>query len=328
MDYAEHGEIALDRSISVNSFDQFDSEFEMEVCDYLRDHGFTVDTQVGCSGFRIDLALKKTDSSEYVLAIECDGATYHSSKNARDRDRLRQEILENMGWKFYRIWSTDWFRNNQIEKENLLKACIQAINSEKNANNEYCEDGKSKEEEDNVTTFTQTIFKEKLSFPIYQDADVDELYYTHSTTQSFVKAIMEKEAPVSEEYLLKQICFKYGQEKVSSAFKRQFNTEMRGCERMGIRRQNGFLYLIEQKEFELRIPGHKRDIKYISAEELAAGLITVLKQNYSADRDGLYKTVANQLGFSRMGKTISAKLDEALALLDNIVIEGNTVSLK
>ena len=328
LDYAEHGEIALDRSISVNSFDQFDSEFEMEVCDYLRDHGFTVDTQVGCSGFRIDLALKKPDSSEYVLAIECDGATYHSSKNARDRDRLRQEILENMGWKFYRIWSTDWFRNNQIEKENLLKACVQAINSEKNANNEYCEDGKSKEEEDNVTTFTQTIFKEKLSFPIYQDADVDELYYTHSTTQSFVKAIMEKEAPVSEEYLLKQICFKYGQEKVSSAFKRQFNTEMRGCERMGIRRQNGFLYLIEQKEFELRIPGHKRDIKYISAEELAAGLITVLKQNYSADRDGLYKTVANQLGFSRMGKTISAKLDEALALLDNIVIEGNTVSLK
>ena len=103
LDYAENGDVALDRSISVNPFEQFDSEFEMDVCDFLRDHGFTVDTQVGCSGFRIDLGLKKPNSSDYVLAIECDGATYHSSKNARDRDRLRQEILERMGWRFYRI---------------------------------------------------------------------------------------------------------------------------------------------------------------------------------------------------------------------------------
>ncbi len=95
--------------------------FEMEVCEFLRDKGFTVDTQVGCSGFRMDLGLRKADSSDYVLAIECAGATYHSSKNARDRDRLRQEILERMGWRFYRIWSTDWFRNNEVEKENLLK---------------------------------------------------------------------------------------------------------------------------------------------------------------------------------------------------------------
>lgn len=127
LDYAENGNIALKRNLSVNPFDDFDSEFEMEVCDFLRENGFTVDTQVGCSGFRIDLALRKPNSSEYVLAIECDGAKYHFSKNARDRDRLRQEILEGMGWRFYRIWSTEWFKNTAVEKDRLIKAATQAI---------------------------------------------------------------------------------------------------------------------------------------------------------------------------------------------------------
>ena len=80
--------------MTVNSFEHFDSDFEIEVYDFLRAKGFSVDTQVGCSGFKIDLGLKNPNSSDYVLAIECDGATYHSSRNARDRDRLRQEIIE------------------------------------------------------------------------------------------------------------------------------------------------------------------------------------------------------------------------------------------
>lgn len=127
LDFAENGEIALERNESVGNIDQFDSDFEFEVCEFLRNHGFSVDTQVGCSGFRIDLGLKIRNSSDYVLAIECDGATYHSSKNARDRDRLRQTILENMGWKFYRIWSTEWFRNKLVEQEKLLHVANDAV---------------------------------------------------------------------------------------------------------------------------------------------------------------------------------------------------------
>ena len=127
LDYAENGDKALERSISVPSDDQFDSDFEMEVCEFLRSNGFSVDSQVGCSGFRIDLGLRMPESSDYVLAIECDGATYHSSKNARDRDRLRQQILERMGWKFHRVWSTDWFRNRAEEERRLLEAATKAV---------------------------------------------------------------------------------------------------------------------------------------------------------------------------------------------------------
>ena len=126
-DYLEYAEFGVDKSVVISNDKKFDSFFEEDVYNFLVKNGFNVDTQVGCSGYRIDLALKKPNSSDYVLAIECDGATYHSQKSARDRDYLRQAILERMQWKFYRIWSVDWFQNNQVEKEDLIKACKDAL---------------------------------------------------------------------------------------------------------------------------------------------------------------------------------------------------------
>ena len=324
LDYAEHGEVALERSISVNPFEEFDSEFEMEVCDFLREHGFTVDTQVGCSGFRIDLGLKRPDSSDYVLAIECDGATYHSSRNARDRDRLRQEILERMGWNFYRIWSTDWFRNTSVEKERLLEACTKAVHLGRHVKAEEPEQKK----EENPIVFEKTIEPKHLAFPEYHDADAFGLSYRYVGFLYLIQAILEIEAPVSEEYLLKQICFVFDHEKVTKVVRNKYETYMTGCEQLGIIRRNGYLYLANQVQYFLRVPGDKRDIKYIAPEELAAGLYTLLKQNYSAEKEGLYRTIVNQLGFTRMTETTIDKLDEALGLIKNVVIEGDVVSLR
>ena len=166
LDYAENGMIALERSMNVSSFDQFDSEFEMEVCEFLRNNGYEVDTQVGCSSFKIDLALKHPHTSNYLLAIECDGAAYRSSKTARDRDRLRQSILENMGWKFYRIWSTDWFRNKQVEKERLLAAVKNAVDNVPKVHDEPKEADVSFEEKATVKHF---------EFPQYQEISVSSI---------------------------------------------------------------------------------------------------------------------------------------------------------
>ena len=74
--------------------------------------GYQVVAQLGVAGFFLDLAVRhprKPDS--FILGVECDGATYHSARSARDRDRLRQEILERLGWRVHRIWSTDWYRD-------------------------------------------------------------------------------------------------------------------------------------------------------------------------------------------------------------------------
>ena len=87
-----------------------DSVFEEQVAKALRARGHTVHLQVGIAGFFIDLAVTDPNlPGRYVLGIECDGESYHDSRSARDRDRLRQAVLEDHGWIIYRIWSTDWF---------------------------------------------------------------------------------------------------------------------------------------------------------------------------------------------------------------------------
>ena len=100
-----------------------ESDFEIAVIDLLRGKGYEVTPQLGVAGFRIDIAVKHPRArSSYLAAIECDGATYHSGVSVRDRDRIRQEILESLGWRgrIWRIWSTDWFRNPRGEAEKLF----------------------------------------------------------------------------------------------------------------------------------------------------------------------------------------------------------------
>lgn len=98
-----------------------ESDFEVFVARRLRQHGYEVVPQVGVSGYFIDLAVLDPEQPDtYLLGIECDGATYHSAKAARDRDRLRQQVLEQLGWHLYRIWSTDWFINPNAETQKLI----------------------------------------------------------------------------------------------------------------------------------------------------------------------------------------------------------------
>lgn len=97
--------------------------FELSILHRLEQAGLNVKPQYGVSGYRIDFAIVHPDRpGEFVLAVEADGATYHSSATARDRDRLRQQVLEQLGWHFYRIWSTSWFRNPDKEIEDILHA--------------------------------------------------------------------------------------------------------------------------------------------------------------------------------------------------------------
>jgi len=99
-----------------------DSDFEIFVAEALTSRGYQAVPQVGVAGFFIDIGVKHPRYPHGFLAgIECDGATYHSAKSARDRDALRQEILEGLGWDLYRVWSVDWFSNPKVELEKLLR---------------------------------------------------------------------------------------------------------------------------------------------------------------------------------------------------------------
>ncbi len=105
--------------------------FEVDVRDTLERLGLRLTPQLGTSGYWIDYAVHHPErSGRYVLAVECDGATYHSSPSARDRDRLRQEQLERVGWRFCRIWSGDWFHDKEKAAAKVVAAYQAALNAE------------------------------------------------------------------------------------------------------------------------------------------------------------------------------------------------------
>jgi very-short-patch-repair endonuclease len=119
LEYAETGRLNVMPRSSGRSPD---SDFEEAIIEGLRELGFDCEPQLGVANFFLDIAVRDPGApGEFVAAVECDGAAYHSCKSARDRDRLRQEILENLGWEVRRVWSTDWFRNPQGELARLAQ---------------------------------------------------------------------------------------------------------------------------------------------------------------------------------------------------------------
>ncbi len=119
LSFAEHGARSFAMATQ-GSLGDHESPFEAEVAERLRRLGWTAHPQVGVSGFRVDLGIVDPDApGSYLAGVECDGATYHRGATARDRDRLRQHVLETLGWRILRIWSTDWWTNAAREADRL-----------------------------------------------------------------------------------------------------------------------------------------------------------------------------------------------------------------
>lgn len=138
LEYAEKGPSAI-IARSAGSLGGFESPLEEAVAAALTERGWRVDPQVGVSGFRIDLGIVHPDKpGAYLAGVECDGATYHRSAVARDRDKTRQEVLKGLGWAIVRVWSTDWWYDPDTAIEQvcstlteLLERSREAISTEK-----------------------------------------------------------------------------------------------------------------------------------------------------------------------------------------------------
>jgi hypothetical protein len=118
LEYASRGAFTPGRQSGAEP----DSDFERWFLSRLKSAGYEAHPQVGVAKYRIDIGIVHPDKpGSYILGVECDGATYHSSKSARDRDRLRQEVLEGLHWRIHRVWSTDWYRDPEREFGRLVQ---------------------------------------------------------------------------------------------------------------------------------------------------------------------------------------------------------------
>ena len=131
LEYAERGPSALGAAV-YGSVGDFESPFESAIARALRDKGWNVHPQVGVSAYRIDLGIAHPDEPGiYLAGIECDGAMYHSSAFARERDKIRQSVLEGLGWTLYRVWSTDWWTNRAKALDDLNEALIAHLETDR-----------------------------------------------------------------------------------------------------------------------------------------------------------------------------------------------------
>ncbi len=155
LDYAKRGPVAL-VAADEGSRGPAENPFEEAVAEALRAKGWEVRTQIGVSRFRIDLGIVHPGrAGDYLAGVECDGYTYHRSATARDRDRIRENILTSLGWRILRVWSTDWFRNAGETTERLHDA-LKAVLEEDRARRAETGDAEESGDEPADSTDAQT----------------------------------------------------------------------------------------------------------------------------------------------------------------------------
>jgi very-short-patch-repair endonuclease len=158
------------------------NDFEASVGAILKEKNFHVVPQVGVAGFFIDLGVTHpVKPGTFLLGIECDGAGYHSGRSARDRDRLRQEILVNLGWKIHRIWSTDWFKSRDTEIQRLFKRIEELLASDPDYR-------KVADKAQNIETLRRRLidFRETVIKPAFPDSPLEQGLLRKTLLDEFV----------------------------------------------------------------------------------------------------------------------------------------------
>jgi very-short-patch-repair endonuclease len=177
--------------------------FELDVFARLSDAGIPLIPQFGVSGYRIDFAASHPEyPGRMVLAIEADGASYHSSATARDRDRLRQQVLEQLGWTFHRIWSTEWFRNPVAETKRAINAWKNAVRQSE------VERGKPRRSRDLPESDTPNAHPRSHRPPVRRGKPITD--YTYFELESLARWIMSDTLLRTEDEMLEEMMLELG----------------------------------------------------------------------------------------------------------------------
>jgi hypothetical protein len=318
---------------SVPTGEDFDSPFEEDVADVIRSFGYHADPQVGSAGFKIDLGVRHSErSGTYLLAVECDGASYHSALWARERDRLRQDVLQHLGWRFHRIWSTDWFYNRVAEIERLRVALEKARLGAaagivvKGANHAR----KPAKVVPNIEVDLGVLHTAEVKMPAYKRAQftVSSRVEPHeANVETLAKAliqIIEIEGPIHVEEAARRLASCFGKERAGSRILAATRAALRHASTLSsdLLYEDDFWFTKSQRE---KPPIRSRELEfsgvlkaeYIAAIEIKAALRLGRDQNAGGSNEELVKTAAKLLGFKRVGPDLQNRISGSLGTLDS-----------
>lgn len=336
LDYAEKGELP---AVSETGKEP-DSPFEVEVMSAIKFLGFDVEPQVGCLGYSIDLAIVDPGNpGRYLLAVECDGASYHSSASARERDRLRQGVLEELGWRFHRIWSTEWFRNSAQEVIRLQQAIERAIDEQARLDERGVMDAAlaqlqqpnhapaieraefSEEDANRAVALYEPVATAALGLPLYVD---DFLEIPSNKVKNAILVVSEHEGPIHVSILTARLIGSVGLSRAGQRIRTRVLECIKNLEHEGaINFDGSFVKLSGMKSINLRdwsgLPANQRKFEFVSRLELSEALFVTVQDAYSVDREGCMSAALNLIGFKRLTGSIQTRLEE---VLNDLVEEG------
>jgi very-short-patch-repair endonuclease len=304
-----------------------DSPFEEAVARVIRSNGYDVVPQVGVSGFRIDLGvIDPTQPGRFVIGVECDGATYHSARSARDRDRLRHQVLVQLGWRLHRIWSTDWFRNPQREIARLLVAIENACVSTTPLPEHPPVGSPIAKAPDELPLEPPQVAVCEL--PGYEECQPvvpkqRELLQLNQFEMAAIAAFVVKaEAPIHAEEVARRIREAFGLERTGNRILNKINQALRTAESRGeVISEEGFW---SGRECTHLLPRHRRHAALplrradrIAPHEYRLAILKIVEAAVGIDRKDLIVETARMIGFDRTGTDLQAAIDRQITVLLN-----------
>ena len=323
--YAETREL----DIPIESGREPDSPFEISVKQALERRGYEVVSQVSSAGFFIDLAVRNPERpGSYVLAVECDGQTYHSASWARERDRQRQEVLERMGWKFHRIWSTDWFETRYAEESRLIEAVERAKSEAQIGRRNH------RAEKAMKPVISRSAKREvPESHPRYKLSEYELPYgsgefkdATDRSVEEVITKVLRTEGPMHEDECVRRV-FKTWDAgtRIGTRAKERLKGVLARMERAHeiVRWPDAKEFVdlrTREREVVLRdrsdSPQHVRSLKHVPPQEIHTTLPTIVRLGISVSTEGCVQSVSKRLGFQRTPSGLASLVEGQLLKLE------------
>jgi len=350
LEYSEKGKKVLTQKNYIRK--EKTNSFENHIAEELRKFDFDVHTNIGCSGYRIDIGVVNPENStEYILGILTDGENYKSAKTAKDREMVRMQVLQLLGWNIYKLWSPDWWDNPRKVMQEIKDAIENAQNPagfvpDSTEHNKPLEKTATQTREEfaglKLQGITQHVIKPKTNSQKYKVCALsskclslsDEFYNTryYNKIKNQILYIIQKESPISHNLLSKRILNAWGISRLGSrlnGFLFEIYTELDLKET----EQNGSYFYWKQEQNPetyntFRIPENddqKRSAEDLPKEEIAAGVVEILTNQISLPVDDLVKETARLFGYARMGGNVEQAMKTGIeyALRKGIIAENN-----
>ncbi|MGD0644841.1 MAG: DUF3320 domain-containing protein [Candidatus Bathyarchaeia archaeon] len=345
LDYAERGPETFETAKSKEG--EFESLLDEDVASEIKKMGYEVVPQVGCSGYRIDIGVvDPVNPGSFLLGVECDGATYKSSSSARDRDRLREQVLKQLGWRIHRIWSPAWVSRRDSEIRRLKEALDQAqkLQLEREAQKPVLDSQKENLAPKTDVQKIQFSGIEKIGVPYkiqplkatfnpyikvattnssYDSRQKNEFYFPENREiqTKLLAELVENEGPVHFDYAVERLADAWGIKhltpQITHAVKEALNNLLR---EQKVVIKGSFLWPPELKETPIRvpvqgIPESKRKPEYIPPEEAESAMKLIAQYALSISEESLIAETAKVFVTSHSSEESRAVFSEILKRL-------------